>query len=99
MNSLANSLWSVECTGSEIGTDVIRFFEGGKAVVAFPDGSTAKGCWAETSKGHFIFQSPCKSADAQARQVYVGVHEAEEANGQWFDSNSIVHRFTMKKES
>jgi hypothetical protein len=98
MSTLANSLWSVSCNGTEAGTDTVKFFEGGKAVIAFPNGSTAKGLWAEAADGHFIFH-PYSLSNAEAQQVYFGVYEKEEGQGQLCEINSLFCQFTMRRES
>ncbi len=98
MNTLANSLWSVSCNGTETGSDIIKFYEGGKAIIAFPNGSTTKGLWAEAADGHFILH-PYSLSNADTQQVYFGMYEEEEGSGQLCEINNRLCRFTMRRES
>src|SRR6185369_5075327 len=93
MSTLNNSLWSVSCNGSETASDVIKFFEGGKAIIAFPDGTATKGCWAEATDGHFIFQPHCLPENTDSHQVYIGVHSDDIAAGYFCDINNMCCGF------
>ncbi|MCF8450886.1 MAG: hypothetical protein K9G49_13520 [Taibaiella sp.] len=99
MNTLANSLWSISCPGSDSASDIIKFYPGGKAIIAFPCGATTKGFWAEATDGHFVIQSPFSPADPNKSQVYFGTLDQESAKGYWCETKNMLNSFTMKKES